>query len=102
MAEPNENILYEIIQVPEATKVRFFTSVDPGSYVPSHWHRAVEIIYMLKGELEVTVERTSRILFDRPMHSHQLPMSYTPPSVPIPTKPLYWTDSPGIYGNLYS
>ena len=62
MAEPNENILYEIIQVPEATKVRFFTSVDPGSYVPSHWHRAVEIIYMLEGELEVTVERTSRIL----------------------------------------
>ena len=54
MAEPKENILYEIIQVPEATKVRFFTSVDPGSYVPSHWHRAVEIIYMLEGELEVT------------------------------------------------
>ena len=42
--------------------MRFFTSVDPGSYVPSHWHRAVEIIYMLEGELEVTVERTSRIL----------------------------------------
>ena len=62
MTEAKENILYEIIQVPEATKVRFFTSVDPGSYVPSHWHRAVEIIYMLEGELEVTAERMSRNL----------------------------------------
>lgn len=62
METQKENILYEIIQVPEATRVRFFTSTDPGSYVPSHWHRAVEIIYMLEGELDVTVEsRTRRI-----------------------------------------
>lgn len=57
-----ENVLYEIIQVPEATKVRFFTSVDPGSYIPSHWHRAVEILYMLEGELEVTVELRTGVI----------------------------------------
>lgn len=62
MKDQSDNILYEIIQVPETTRVRFFTSVDPGSYIPSHWHRAVEILYMLEGELDVTVEsHTSRI-----------------------------------------
>lgn len=56
-----ENLfLYEIIKVPENTGVRFFTSVDPGSYIPTHWHRAIEIIYMLEGSLEVTVEQTVR------------------------------------------
>lgn len=60
MNEEKDNILYEIIQVPETTKVRFFTSVDPGSYVPSHWHRAVEILYMLEGELDVTAANAAR------------------------------------------
>lgn len=59
MNEWKENVLYEIIQVPETTKVRFFTSVDSGSYIPSHWHPAIEIIYMLEGELEVTVETSA-------------------------------------------
>ena len=34
----------------------FRTSVDEGSYIPTHWHRAVEIIYLLEGKLEVTIE----------------------------------------------
>lgn len=58
----NDKTLYEIIKVPETTKVRFFTSVDPGSYVPSHWHRAIEIIYLLEGELTVAVESSIRQL----------------------------------------
>ena len=48
--------LYEIIDVPQATGVMFRTSVDEGSYIPTHWHRAVEIIYLLEGKLEVTIE----------------------------------------------
>ena len=51
-----KRISYEIIDVAGDTNVMFRTSVDPGSYVPTHWHRAVEIIYMQEGELEVTVE----------------------------------------------
>lgn len=54
--------VYEIIKVPETTKVRFFTSVDPGSYIPNHWHRAVEIIYMLEGELSITVDSAKYLL----------------------------------------
>ncbi|MDO5411116.1 MAG: AraC family transcriptional regulator [Lachnospiraceae bacterium] len=49
-------MIYEIIDVPQTTKVMFRTSVDPGSYIPSHLHRAIEIIYLLEGTLDVTVE----------------------------------------------
>lgn len=58
--------LYEIIDVPKAKHVMFRTSIDPGSYVPTHWHRAIEIIYLLEGELEVTAEnRTAHLTADQ-------------------------------------
>ena len=50
---------YEIIDVSDITNVRFYTSVDQGSYIPPHWHRAVEIIYMQEGSLDITVESRS-------------------------------------------
>lgn len=53
---------FEIIQVSKNTGVRFFTSIDKGSYIPNHWHPAIEIIYMLEGELTITIESTSRQL----------------------------------------
>lgn len=56
------DIPYEIIDVSQTTKVKFYTSIDPGSYVPNHWHRAVEIIYLLEGNLLVTVESKNIML----------------------------------------
>lgn len=50
---------YELIPLNDLTNVRFYTSVDTGSYIASHWHDAVEIIYLLKGELMITVENSS-------------------------------------------
>ena len=52
----SKEISHEIIDVPVDTNVKFRTSTDPGSYIPMHWHRAVEIIYMQEGSLDVTVE----------------------------------------------
>lgn len=52
----NKEISYEIIDFSGETNVQFRTSVDPGSYIPTHWHRAVEIIYMQEGSLDVTIE----------------------------------------------
>lgn len=51
----SKEISHEIIDVPVDTNVKFRTSTDPGSYIPMHWHRAVEIIYMQEGSLDVTV-----------------------------------------------
>lgn len=59
MSKDPTNHIYEIIQVPEATGVRFFTDNDTGSYYPNHWHDAIEIIYMIKGEVDLTVESAS-------------------------------------------
>ena len=53
---------YELIPLNDKTNVRFFTSIDPGSYVAPHWHDAVEIVYLLEGELKVIVGNDSRIL----------------------------------------
>ena len=55
----NKEISHEIINAPVDTNVKFRTSTDPGSYIPMHWHRAVEIIYIQEGSLDVTVESES-------------------------------------------
>lgn len=55
----SKEISHEIIDVPVDTNVKFRTSTDPGSYIPMHWHRAVEIIYIQEGSLDVTVESES-------------------------------------------
>lgn len=52
----NTTSLFEIITTQETTKVMFRTSIDSGSYVPTHWHKAIEIIYLLEGELDVVSE----------------------------------------------
>ena len=53
---------YERIPFSDKTNVRFYTSVDPGSYVAPHWHDALEMIYMQEGELKVIVENKVREL----------------------------------------
>lgn len=54
-----KEISYEIIDYSGVTNVKFYTCTDNGSYIPSHWHRAVEILYMQEGALDVTIENTS-------------------------------------------
>lgn len=63
MREKQKENAYEMIQVAQNTGVRFFTSVDSGSYIPNHWHPAIEIIYMLEGELSVTVESFTKKIY---------------------------------------
>lgn len=55
-------INHEIVLTPATTGVHFFTSVDSGSYVTTHWHRAIEIIYIQSGSLTVTIESHTREL----------------------------------------
>lgn len=63
MREKQKENAYEMIQVAQNTGVRFFTSADSGSYIPNHWHPAIEIIYMLEGELSVTVESFTKKIY---------------------------------------
>lgn len=43
---------YEVIPLDLRTNVRFYTSVDFGSYVPPHWHDAIEIHLFTGGRTE--------------------------------------------------
>ena len=56
------NVVYEIISTSEITNVRFCTIDEQGNYVPNHWHRAVEMIYMLEGEQTIIVESKPYVL----------------------------------------
>jgi xylan 1,4-beta-xylosidase len=47
------NSIYELIETNET--LPFDVSLHSVNYVPSHWHNSVEIIFVLKGHLEVTV-----------------------------------------------
>ena len=38
---------YELIPLNDKTNVRFFTSIDPGSYVAPHWHQRHPVSYTL-------------------------------------------------------
>lgn len=57
-----EKINYEQIRTSVVTKVRFCTLSNNGRYVPNHWHRAIELVYLLKGELFVLIENNLHIL----------------------------------------
>lgn len=59
VTEMPENKIYELIQVPKTTGVSFYTKKDAGSYVPNHWHDAIEIIYMVQGSVDITVESST-------------------------------------------
>lgn len=52
------NGIFEFIQVPVPTQVHFTVSTDSGSYVPKHWHPALELILLMEGSL--TVQNGSR------------------------------------------
>lgn len=46
---------HELIGIAEGEDVSFQYSEDSGSLVSAHWHNSLEIIYLLSGELNVTV-----------------------------------------------
>ena len=49
------NIKYEIIGTSETINVHFDIISEDGCYTPNHWHSAVEILYVLDGELTITI-----------------------------------------------
>jgi AraC-like DNA-binding protein len=47
--------IYESIYLPEYQEVLIFSSYSPGDYTVSHWHEAIEIIYLHQGDLSITI-----------------------------------------------
>lgn len=47
---------HEMVSKNPDIEVRFFLSVDEGSYVTPHWHESYELLYVLEGNIKVVVE----------------------------------------------
>ena len=56
------NVKYEIIEISDKTKVRFNLFVENGSFTPNHWHRAIEIIYVLEGTYTICINDKSYLV----------------------------------------
>lgn len=54
--------IHELIKIPSDKDVKAFLSASPGDYVSNHWHNALEIIYIISGELTVSIQNESYIL----------------------------------------
>ena len=92
---------YELIPLNDLTNVRFYTSVDTGSYIASHWHDAVEIIYLLEGGTddyrgEFFVSDLCGTVCDD--HAEPDPLNPLRPAEPRDCIP----DPGGVYGKVYS
>ena len=53
---------HEIVSRNPDIEVRFYLSVDEGSYVAPHWHESFELVYMMEGSMTVTYENGSHVL----------------------------------------
>lgn len=56
MKEPAEKLrIHEYVEIPSTKDIYFEHYFDQGRLVSNHWHNEVEIIYLLKGNLDVTI-----------------------------------------------
>lgn len=56
----NNEIRHEIVSSNPDIEVRFYLSVDEGSYVAPHWHNSLELVYMLEGSMTTQFENNVR------------------------------------------
>lgn len=53
---------HEIVSVNPDIEARFYLSIDPGGYVPPHWHDSLELVYMIEGSMSVIFENRREVL----------------------------------------
>lgn len=56
-----ERTRHEIVTSNPDVGVRFYYSVDEGSYVSPHWHNSLEIVYVIKGQVTLNLPRNVRV-----------------------------------------
>ena len=62
--ESTENAVFrhERDRITDGLDIFFWVFNDSSSYVPTHWHSAMEIMYVLEGEVDVTVGGQTTVL----------------------------------------
>lgn len=56
------NVRHELTYRNLDIEVRFYLSVDDGSYVTPHWHNSLELVYMIEGSMEIKIENKNILL----------------------------------------
>lgn len=107
---PEESVIHEIVQPGENLDVYFHTNHDTGSYVSTHWHNEIEIIYITSGTLSVTVNQRQYemaaddciLINSRVFHSTHCKKENTAVILQIPTDFLnrYLPNSDAYYFDL--
>ena len=63
MQEQNENkAVFEKDRITDGFDIFFWVFNDTSSYVATHWHTAIEIMYIMKGEVTITYKNKNIIL----------------------------------------
>lgn len=57
------NIYHEQVRTDTALPMRFDIYMTEGELIPMHWHNSLEIIYILSGNMEVTISNHATRLF---------------------------------------
>ena len=62
--ENTENAVFrhERDRITDGLDIFFWVFNDSSSYVPTHWHSAMEVMYILEGEVDVTVGGQTTVL----------------------------------------
>ena len=62
--ENRENAVFrhERDRITDGLDIFFWVFNDSSSYVPTHWHSAMEVMYILEGEVDVTVGGQTTVL----------------------------------------
>lgn len=62
--ENSENAVFrhERDRITDGLDIFFWVFNDSSSYVPTHWHSAMEIMYVLEGEVDVTIGGQTTVL----------------------------------------
>ncbi len=56
MNEEN-NLIYENDRITDGFEIFFWVFNDASSYVATHWHSAIEIMYIMEGQVDVTMNK---------------------------------------------
>lgn len=58
----HDNLIFENDRVTDGFDIFFWVFNDASSFVATHWHTAVEMMYILEGEVDVTISNQTTVL----------------------------------------
>ena len=55
MTMDSNTLIFENDRITDGFDIFFWVFRDESSFVASHWHQAIEMMYIMEGEVDVTI-----------------------------------------------